>query len=103
MILTVFLNLAFNIIFAIFFTFSAFFRKNLCLLNDFIWDFGYLPFPSHLGKYIQKTWKISTEIHEIGKIKATFGYIAFTSQSTIFSGHFWIGKLLPYKAVQMAK
>ena len=38
----------------------------------FIWDFGKLPFPSHLGKYIIKIGKISTKIHEIGKIKAIF-------------------------------
>ena len=30
-------------------------------------------FPSHLGKYIIKIGKISTKIHEIGKIKAIFG------------------------------
>ena len=39
----------------------------------FIWDFGKLPFPSHLGKYIIKNGKISTKIQEIGKIKAIFG------------------------------
>ena len=39
----------------------------------FIWDFGKLPFSSHLGKYIIIIWKISTKIHEIGKIKAIFG------------------------------
>ena len=42
-------------------------------ISDFIWDFGKLPFPSHLGKYIIKIGKISTKIHEIGKIKAIFG------------------------------
>ena len=42
-------------------------------LSDFICDFGKLPFPSHLGKYIIKMWKISAKIHEIGKIKAIFG------------------------------
>ena len=41
--------------------------------SDFILDFGKLPFPSHLGKYIIKIGKISTKIHEIGKIKAVFG------------------------------
>ena len=25
--------------------------------SDFIWDFGKLPFPSHLGKYIVKKWE----------------------------------------------
>ena len=30
-------------------------------------------FPSHLGKYIVKIGKISTKIHEIGKLKAIFG------------------------------
>ena len=34
------------------------------LPSDFIWDFGKLPFPSQLGKYIR------AKIHEIGKIKA---------------------------------
>ena len=38
--------------------------------SDFIWDFGKLPFSSHLGKYVMKIGKISTKIHEIGKIKA---------------------------------
>ena len=42
--------------------------------SEFIWDFGKLPFPSHLGKYIIKNGKISTKIHEIGE-----------------KGHFWIG------------
>ena len=41
--------------------------------SDFIWDFGKLPFPSHLGKYVIKSGKISAKIHEIGKIKAIFG------------------------------
>ena len=42
-------------------------------LSDFISDFGKLPVPSYLGKYMIKIGKISTEIHEIGKIKAIFG------------------------------
>ena len=41
--------------------------------SDFIWDFGKLPFPSHLGKYFIEIRKISAKIHEIGKIKAIFG------------------------------
>ena len=41
--------------------------------NDFIWDFGKLPFPTHLGKYFIKIGKIRTKIHEIGKVKAIFG------------------------------
>ena len=41
--------------------------------SDFIWDFGKLPFPTHLGKYIIKIGKIRAKIHEIGKIKAIFG------------------------------
>ena len=41
--------------------------------SDFIWDFGRLPFPEHLGKYSIKIGKISAKIHEIGKIKAIFG------------------------------
>ena len=43
------------------------------LSSDFIWDFGKLPFPEHLGKYFIKIGKISAKIHEIGKIKAIFG------------------------------
>ena len=43
------------------------------LISDFIGDFGKLPFPSHLGKCIIKIGKMSTKIHEIGKIKAIFG------------------------------
>ena len=48
---------------------------NIVLLasSDFIWDFGKLPVPSHLGKYFIKSGKISAKIHEIGKIKAIFG------------------------------
>ena len=41
--------------------------------SDFIWGFGKLHFPSHLGKCIIQIGKISTKIHEIGKIKAIFG------------------------------
>ena len=46
-----------------------------CSVNtsDFIWDFGKLPFPAHLGKYFIKIGKIRAKIHEIGKIKAIFG------------------------------
>ena len=56
----------------------CFFLPNLCLFytisgSDFIWDFGKLPFPSHLGKYFIKIGKIRAKIHEIGKIKAIFG------------------------------
>ena len=42
------------------------------LVSDFIWDFGKLPSPAHLGKYIIKNGKISTRIHEIEKIKTIF-------------------------------
>ena len=42
-------------------------------ISDFIWDFGKLPFPTHLGKYFMKIGKIRAKIHEIGKIKAIFG------------------------------
>ena len=41
--------------------------------SDFIWHFGKLPFPTHLGKYFIKIGKIRAKIHEIGKIKAIFG------------------------------
>ena len=41
--------------------------------RDFIWDFGKLPFPAHLGKYLIKIGKLRAKIHEIGKIKAIFG------------------------------
>ena len=40
--------------------------------SDFIWDFGKLPFPTHLGKYYIKIGKKRAKIHEIGKIKAIF-------------------------------
>ena len=43
------------------------------MLSDFIWNFGKLPFPSNLGKYIIIIGKISTKMHEIGKIKTIFG------------------------------
>ena len=43
------------------------------MFSDFMWNFRKLPFPSHLGKYFLKFGKISAKIHEIGKIKATFG------------------------------
>ena len=42
-------------------------------ISDFIWEFGKLPFPTHLGKYFIKIGKIRAKIHEIGKIKAIFG------------------------------
>ena len=29
--------------------------------SDFIWDFGKLPFPEHLGIFIIKIWKISAK------------------------------------------
>ena len=43
------------------------------IISDFIWDFGKLPFPTHLGKYFIKIGKIRAKIQEIGKIKAIFG------------------------------
>ena len=49
----------------------AFSKCLVCI--DFIWDFGKLPFPKHLGKYFIKIGKISAKIHEFGKIKAIFG------------------------------
>ena len=51
------------------------YKYSLCLYlySDFIWDFGKLPFPTHLGKYFIKIGKIRAKIHEIGKIKAIFG------------------------------
>ena len=36
--------------------------------SDFIWDFGKLPFPLHLGKLFKDFGKITPEIHKIGKI-----------------------------------
>ena len=48
-------------------------QSSACNGSDFIWDFGKLPFPEHLGKYFIKIGKISDKIHEIGKIKAIFG------------------------------
>ena len=50
-------------------------KHMLWVLSDFIWDFGKLPFPSHLGKYIIKIGKIST--------KQTWNWEN--------KGHFWIG------------
>ena len=47
------------------------FVTDIC--SEFIWDFGKLPFPEHLGKYFIKIGKVSAKIHEIGKIKAIFG------------------------------
>ena len=41
--------------------------------SDFIWDFRKLHFPSHMGKYFIKIWKICAKIHEIEKIKASYG------------------------------
>ena len=41
--------------------------------SDFIWDFGKLSFPTHLGKYFIKIGKIRAKIQKIGKIKASFG------------------------------
>ena len=46
---------------------------DLLTLPQVIWDFGKLPFPTHLGKYFIKIGKIRAKIHEIGKIKAIFG------------------------------
>ena len=43
-----------------------------CEGSDFIWDFGKLPFPTHLGKYFIKIGK-RAKIHEIGKMKTIFG------------------------------
>ena len=43
------------------------------MTSDFIWDFGKLPFPTHLGKYFIKIGKIRAKKLEIGKIKAIFG------------------------------
>ena len=43
------------------------------ICSDFIWDFGKQPFPADLGKSIIKNGKISTKIHEIGKMKTIFG------------------------------
>ena len=48
-------------------------NRSVLYTSDFIWDFGKLPFPTHLGKYFIKIGKIRAKIHEIGKIKAIFG------------------------------
>ena len=47
--------------------------QSFTIYSDLIQDFGKLPFPADLGKYIVKNGKISTKIHEIGKIKTIFG------------------------------
>ena len=49
------------------------FGMMIIIISHFIWDFGKLPFPEHLGKYFIKIGKISAKIHEIGKINAIFG------------------------------
>ena len=59
--------------FVIAFTINVAFPKREINGSDFIWDFGKLPFPTHLGKYFIKIGKIRAKIHEIGKIKAIFG------------------------------
>ena len=41
--------------------------------SDFNLDFRKLHFPSYLGKYFIKIWKISAKINKIVKIKAIFG------------------------------
>ena len=38
------------------------------MVSDFIWDFGKLPFPLHLGKFFKDFGKIIPKIHKIGKI-----------------------------------
>ena len=43
------------------------------LSRAFIWDFGRLHFPLHLGIYIKEIGKITTKINEIGKIKVIYG------------------------------
>ena len=53
-----------------FFSLDKYQSKNI---SDIIWDFGKLPFPTHLGKYLIKIEKKRAKIHEIGKIKAIFG------------------------------
>ena len=40
--------------------------------SDFLGDFGKLTFHEHLEKYFIKIGKISSKIHEIGKLKAIF-------------------------------
>ena len=52
---------------------SPFGKAGTTISSDFIWDFGKLPFPEHLGIFIIKIGKISAKIHEIGKIKVIFG------------------------------
>ena len=48
-------------------------KLGILAYSDFIWNFGKLHLPSHLGKDFIKSGKISAKIHEIGKIKAIFG------------------------------
>ena len=35
--------------------------------SDFIWDFGKLPFPTHLGKYFIKIGKKELKYMKLGK------------------------------------
>ena len=41
---------------------------DLTIYSDFIWDFGKLSLPSHLGKFLEDFGKINPKIHKIGKI-----------------------------------
>ena len=43
------------------------FHQTYTEYSDFIWDFGKLPIPEHLGKYFIKIGEISAKIHEIGE------------------------------------
>ena len=40
---------------------------------DFIWDFGKLPIPLHLGNFVILFWEKIPNIDKIGKIKTIFG------------------------------
>ena len=48
-------------------------RARYIAVSDFIWDFGKLPFPFHLGKIFKDFGKMIPKIHKIGKIYAFFG------------------------------
>ena len=42
------------------------------MFSDFIWDFGKLPFPSHLGNFFNDFGEKIPKIHKIGKIQTIF-------------------------------
>ena len=48
------------------------FHQTYTEYSDFIWDFGKLPFPEHLGKYFIKIGEISAKIYLKPKVTLHF-------------------------------